>query len=155
MASLKSRFVDRRKSKSSFSVVNSRKSIDLMPYEIRRSKRASSALWNVRLLKFNTENSDDQDNGNTKEILQFIKKLLEPYSKIQFYETNKGNLIALLPNPKKLPLIGLQGHLDTVPIEKTRIEQKNGKIYGRGSVDMKGNIAVMINEGAIIAGSIR
>jgi acetylornithine deacetylase/succinyl-diaminopimelate desuccinylase-like protein len=51
------------------------------------------------------------------------------------------------------PTIVLNGHLDTVPIphEAPRIE--NGRVFGRGSADMKGPVAAATEAVRVIAGS--
>ena len=53
------------------------------------------------------------------------------------------------------PTIVLNGHLDTVPIphEAPRIE--NGRVFGRGSADMKGPVAAATEAVRVIAGSGR
>ena len=46
--------------------------------------------------------------------------------------------------------IGILGHLDTVPaISENQLEPdiKDGNLYGRGAVDMKGSLAIMLKIG--------
>ena len=65
-------------------------------------------------------------------------------------EKNKANLLATV-GPKDLPGIMLSGHSDVVPVEGQQWDspafeahQKDGKIYGRGTADMKGFLACAI-----------
>lgn len=39
------------------------------------------------------------------------------------------------------PTLILNGHLDTVPVPHTPPERRDGRVYGRGSIDMKGALA--------------
>lgn len=110
----------------------------------------------LQLLSFNTSNDGQSQTGRTLELLQFVKKEINsPAVEIRIQPYNiklkngqklkgRGNLIAL-PKGRHGPFILLQGHVDTVGDEtgfKPRARQ--GYIYGRGAVDMKGSIAVMI-----------
>lgn len=59
----------------------------------------------------------------------------------------RPNLIARL-GPKDSPALMFAGHLDVVGVEGMthppfRVEVRDGKLYGRGSADMKGGIAAM------------
>lgn len=65
-------------------------------------------------------------------------------------EKNKANLLATV-GPKDLPGIMLSGHSDVVPVEGQQWDSpafeaqlKDGKIYGRGTADMKGFLACAI-----------
>jgi acetylornithine deacetylase/succinyl-diaminopimelate desuccinylase-like protein len=42
------------------------------------------------------------------------------------------------------PTLILNGHLDTVPIPHAAPERRDGRVYGRGSIDMKGPIAAAV-----------
>ena len=81
--------------------------------------------------------------GNENEVINFIEKYLtdEGYDGEIF--RNEGGLIVSSPNSN--PKIALVGHLDTVPIdENQKIVSDEENIYGRGSVDMKAGVAVMM-----------
>ncbi|OTG90794.1 acetylornithine deacetylase [Acinetobacter sp. ANC 3813] len=65
-------------------------------------------------------------------------------------EKNKANLLATV-GPKDQPGIMLSGHSDVVPVEGQQWDSpafeaqfKDGKIYGRGTADMKGFLACAI-----------
>ena len=81
--------------------------------------------------------------GNENEVINFIEKYLtdEGYDGEIF--RNEGGLI--VSSPSSNPKIALVGHLDTVPIdENQKIVSDEENIYGRGSVDMKAGVAVMM-----------
>ena len=81
--------------------------------------------------------------GNENEVINFIEKYLtdEGYDGEIF--RNEGGLIVSTPNSN--PQIALVGHLDTVPIdENQKVITDDENIYGRGSVDMKAGVAVMM-----------
>jgi succinyl-diaminopimelate desuccinylase len=42
------------------------------------------------------------------------------------------------------PTLILNGHLDTVPIPHAAPERRDGRVYGRGSIDMKGPLAAAV-----------
>lgn len=56
-----------------------------------------------------------------------------------------NSLIVYPPQTGDKPVIGLFGHLDTVPQSDTQpVEIRDGKIYGCGASDMKGGLALMM-----------
>lgn len=62
-----------------------------------------------------------------------------------------GNVTLVMNGEEEGPVIVMDGHIDTVPVfaDKWTMDpysglEKNGKIYGRGSTDMKGAVAGMI-----------
>ncbi|PLW80211.1 hypothetical protein C0585_03605 [Candidatus Woesearchaeota archaeon] len=83
--------------------------------------------------------------GKEKEILLFIEKYLED-NKIDFeriyVSEDRWNIFAFKGNSDIL----LSGHCDTVNSEKHyKSYDKEGKLYGIGSSDMKGGLAGIIN----------
>lgn len=91
--------------------------------------------------------------GNEAKIAQFIYDTLRPYAdRIEI--DKKGNVEAKIIFDKKRPTVLFNGHVDTVdpgemeaPFSGRIVDGKpfgvKGKvIYGRGSVDMKGGVAV-------------
>lgn len=112
----------------------------------------------LKLLSFDTQNSDDLTNVRSTDCaLDFVASILDEHginSTFQEYflgnrQTRRRNLIAhLIDDPNKI-CIGLQGHIDTVPFGDYKGnplgERKDGRIYGRGAVDMKGSLAGMIS----------
>lgn len=116
-----------------------------------------------KLVNFNTENFDDKPSGYTLDLLKFVQKYLKENgikSKIHKYDFNKkyngetkklkdrGILLTEINDSKK-PIILLEGHTDTVPIEnkdilKTICSVKGNILKGRGAVDMKSGLVSMI-----------
>jgi succinyl-diaminopimelate desuccinylase len=91
------------------------------------------------------------------EIFDFIIKILNEYEfNCNYFEKNGvGNLIAKLKSnqpQKQLKSFAFAGHLDVVPAGDEKLwnydpffaTKNNGKIYGRGTSDMKGSIASFI-----------
>lgn len=101
------------------------------------------------LIKLKTENPP----GFTMNAVKYLEEELEEcgiHSKIQEYSEGKANIIAEYGDGVKS--IILTGHLDTVPAgdeNKWKFPpfgsiEDDGKIYGRGSTDMKGAVAAFI-----------
>ena len=103
-----------------------------------------------KLLSFNTVNPP----GNEQDIALFVGQLLDENGfKVEYnaLDTNRLSLIATKGLNNIVPPIVLTGHFDTVPLGAERWTDdpfsgiiKEGKIYGRGSSDMKGGVAAMI-----------
>ena len=102
------------------------------------------------LISFNTISSD-----SNLELIEYVKKLFDEHQityKTQYNEnSSKANLLASV-GPENLPGLLLSAHSDVVPVIGQKwdanpfvAEIKNNKIYGRGSCDMKGFIAVILN----------
>lgn len=88
-----------------------------------------------------------------KEIAQFINSYFENCgitSSLDEVGVDRPNVIARVKGKGKGPIILLNGHIDTVPPGENWTtdpyggELDDGYIYGRGSVDMKGGIAIMM-----------
>lgn len=103
-----------------------------------------------KLLSFNSINPP----GNEGAIAKFVAELLNDngfQTELFVFGDDRLHLIAGKgDSDKKKPLI-LSGHFDTVPlgnkkwsIDPFKGEIKEGKIWGRGSSDMKGGLAAMI-----------
>ena len=102
------------------------------------------------LLSFNNINPP----GNEEAIARFAGKILEDNGfKTDYYLFAEGrlHLVAERGITGTNPPIILSGHFDTVPLgnKKWSIDPfegnvRNGKIYGRGSSDMKSGVAAMI-----------
>ena len=81
--------------------------------------------------------------GNEVKILDFIERELSNSGFSGTILRNEGGIIAYYPSSKSS--IALVGHVDTVPIDESQvIVDDDSKIYGRGSVDMKSGVAVML-----------
>lgn len=102
------------------------------------------------LIAFNTVNPP----GQVEPCAKFLgNKLMDGGFTVRYHESEPGktNLIATLDaHADKLPIC-FTGHLDTVPSGKTVWNTDpfagkiiDGKLYGRGSTDMKGGVAAMV-----------
>jgi len=94
---------------------------------------------------FTTENEPDET-----QIVEFLEKKMTAYGfEVEKQEAEKGrwNLIARIRGYGQKTLV-LNGHLDTVTganmPDAFNPKIKHGKLYGRGSSDMKGGLAAMI-----------
>lgn len=94
-------------------------------------------------------------NNNETEIAKIIQKKLKEYgikSKLIGKNKTRKSLVAIVNGKRQDKSLMLNGHLDTVAVgdyKKWRYEPFSakfvkGKIYGRGSHDMKGGVAAMI-----------
>ena len=91
--------------------------------------------------------------GREGELADFIKKKFIENNITECFTDRCGNLIAVLKGSGKGPDIMLNGHLDTVPPGKAEewtpydpykaVIDSDNNIYGRGSCDMKGGLAVL------------
>lgn len=66
---------------------------------------------------------------------------------VDAHEVTPGrrNLYAGIRGMNEGPALLLNGHLDTIPIgDCTPVRREDGRIYGRGSTDMKGGVAAML-----------
>lgn len=105
----------------------------------------------IAILKDLIEIDTTNPPGNEMQAARYLAALLEPYGfrcEMQAVGENRANLVAEIGVGNE-PELMLNGHLDVVPAVgewKTNPFEavcKNGKIYGRGSSDMKGGIAAM------------
>ena len=82
-----------------------------------------------------------------KDIVKFVRKQFER-EKVFITEFEKNGVFSIVINLKKEknPSLFLNGHLDVVPAKKEDFipKIKGNRIYARGSGDMKGAVAVMI-----------
>ena len=103
-----------------------------------------------KLISFDTVSS----NSNL-ELLSFCEKLLKDagakITLIKNKEGTKGNLFATI-GPSDKPGIILSGHTDVVPVKEQtwatnpfKLTEKNKKLYGRGTADMKSFIACALH----------
>jgi acetylornithine deacetylase/succinyl-diaminopimelate desuccinylase-like protein len=102
-----------------------------------------------RLLRFDTSNPP----GNERECIEWIKGLLEAIGcevRILAQQPERPNLIARIAGRGESPPLLLQGHVDVVaargewqhgPFDG---ELADGYVWGRGALDMKGGVAMML-----------
>ncbi len=90
--------------------------------------------------------------GQEIEVVNALEKFFykqEVEYELQPVEGDRYNIIAKLPGKGKGRSLAFNGHLDTVPPYNMTVEpfgavMEDGKIYGRGTNDMKGPVASMI-----------
>jgi len=102
------------------------------------------------LLSFNNINPP----GNEEEIARFTgRRLSDNGFRTEYYSFGEGrlHLVAERGLSETQPPVVLSGHFDTVPLGNKKWNEDpfsgrvaNGKIWGRGSSDMKGGLAAMI-----------
>jgi acetylornithine deacetylase/succinyl-diaminopimelate desuccinylase-like protein len=103
-----------------------------------------------RLIQFDTTNPP----GNESECISFINGLLseaEIDTSILSHAPTRPNLIARLYGQGKAPPLLLYGHVDVVTTENQKWQHPpfegkvaEGFVWGRGALDMKGGVAMML-----------
>lgn len=103
-----------------------------------------------KLIRFNTTNPP----GDEAECIAYIRGLLTEAgieSTVLERTANRPNLIARIQGAGKAPPLLLYGHVDVVTTENQRWDQPpfegkliDGFIWGRGALDMKGGVAMML-----------
>jgi len=103
-----------------------------------------------RLIQFDTTNPP----GNEAECIAYIDRLLTDAgiaTKLLAKDPSRPNLIARLPGRGDAAPLLLYGHVDVVPAESQRWqhppfsgELADGYVWGRGALDMKGGVAMML-----------
>ena len=111
-------------------------------------KRPSQLLQH--LIRFNTTNPP----GNERACVQYLNDLLQAAgieTTILAKDANRPNLIARLPGNGTAPPLLMQGHVDVVTTEGQAWQHDpfggeliDGMIWGRGALDMKGGVAMMV-----------
>ncbi|MFA5116453.1 MAG: M20 family metallopeptidase [Candidatus Omnitrophota bacterium] len=102
-----------------------------------------------KLIKINSENPP----GNEREIAVFVRDHLRRLGvavKTYEFKESRTNVIGLIKGVKAKKELLISPHLDTVPAGKNwhlapfSGTIKNGRIYGRGASDCKGNLAASL-----------
>lgn len=112
------------------------------------SERASRALLE-RLIGFATVSRE-----SNLELIAFVQRYLAGFGvESELFhnaERTKASLFATI-GPREQGGIVLSGHTDVVPVEGQawtvdpfRLTEKNGRLYGRGTADMKGFLACVL-----------
>jgi len=88
--------------------------------------------------------------GNEAAVAEKLKTFFDEHgieTELIKYDDNRTNLIARLKGDTEGPVLGLTGHMDVVRIGENEwehdpfgAEEKDGKIYGRGTSDMKSGL---------------
>ena len=91
--------------------------------------------------------------GDESRVAQFVKAFLEDLGfrpKIYEFKKNRSNVVAAFKGSNKNHSLLVSPHLDTVPAGSNwrfspfRAVLRNGRIYGRGASDDKGNLAILL-----------
>ncbi|MDQ3768178.1 MAG: M20/M25/M40 family metallo-hydrolase [Actinomycetota bacterium] len=102
-----------------------------------------------RLIRFDTSNPP----GGERECIDWIHALLDEggcSGRVVARDPERPNLVARLPGEGRAPPLLLQGHVDVVPAEGVwsrppfGAEIADGYLWGRGALDMKGGVAMML-----------
>lgn len=106
------------------------------------------------LIKFNTTNGVNDE----KDCILFVKSLLDEAgaeTELIYRDMKRPNLLAKIrsnQNKANTPPLLLYGHLDVVSTEHQQWNEdpfagtvKNGYLWGRGAIDMKGEHAMFLN----------
>jgi acetylornithine deacetylase len=105
------------------------------------------------LIRINSVNPSLSDEGDGEfRIARYVGEYLKELGLDVHYqeiEKNRINVIGILKGTGDGQSIMLNGHTDTVSVERMEIdpfepENKDGRIYGRGSLDMKAGLAAQI-----------
>jgi acetylornithine deacetylase/succinyl-diaminopimelate desuccinylase-like protein len=102
-----------------------------------------------RLLRFDTTNPP----GAERECIEWVRGLLDELGcdvRLEARDNDRPNLIARLTGRGDAAPLLMQGHVDVVPAEGDWAhppfagEDSDGYIWGRGALDMKGGVAMML-----------
>jgi acetylornithine deacetylase/succinyl-diaminopimelate desuccinylase-like protein len=103
-----------------------------------------------KLIRFDTSNPP----GGERECIEWVRGLLEELGcevRLLGREPERPNLVARLAGRGAAPPLLLQGHVDVVPAGSGRWrhdpfggELVDGEVWGRGALDMKGGVAIML-----------
>ena len=112
---------------------------------------ASARAIIEQLIAFNTV-SRDSNLGLIEWVRDYLAKQGASTRLTHDASGKKANLFATLGDSKKPGLI-LSGHTDVVPVDGQdwdtdpfKATEKDGKLYARGSADMKGFIGIILNQ---------
>jgi hypothetical protein len=110
------------------------------------------------LVRFNTVNPPGRERACAERLAGLLEGAGFTVELIPFGE-GRAQLVARIGAAADRPPIGFTGHLDTVPlgaqpwsVDPFAGEIADGKLYGRGSSDMKGGVAAFV---AVITNSTR
>ncbi len=103
------------------------------------------------LVQINSINRTLSDGPGEREIAEFIVQNLKSQkldAEIQTVGDNQNNVVAIIPGKKRNRSLLLNAHLDTVGVdgmdEPFTLRREGDRLYGRGTYDMKGSVAIML-----------
>lgn len=94
-------------------------------------------------------------NGNEKEVAVYLSKVFKKYgidSSFLEYDKDRDSLIVEIGTPSSEKVLAFSGHMDVVSAgneadwtsDPFKPEIRDGKMYGRGTCDMKSGLAAMV-----------
>jgi len=96
-------------------------------------------------------------------MAEYVANVLKPIGlevKLLKHSSSRASVLAILRGSGQVPALLYSAHLDTVPLgaeqwihEPFAAETLDGKIWGRGSADMKGGLAALLVMAKIMANS--
>ncbi|MCI6152616.1 MAG: YgeY family selenium metabolism-linked hydrolase [Fusobacterium perfoetens] len=96
--------------------------------------------------------------GEEGEFAKYLEKLFLELGYDKVHVDEYGNVIASVKGKYEGPRILCEGHMDTVPVNESQWtkepfggEVSDGKLYGRGSTDMKSALCLMALAGGYLA----
>ena len=96
--------------------------------------------------------------GEEKEVVEYIKETALKLGYDEVHVDKYGNVICTIKGKYEGPTVLMDGHIDTVPVDEEKWTKKpfageviDGKLYGRGTSDMKGADCGMLLAGAFLA----
>jgi acetylornithine deacetylase/succinyl-diaminopimelate desuccinylase-like protein len=106
----------------------------------------------AKLITFDTTNPP----GNERACVEWIRDLLTSHGieseLLHAGDPERPNLLARLPGAGTAPPLLLYGHVDVVPtagqawdVPPFAGERRDGQVWGRGALDMKGGIAMLLH----------
>ena len=112
------------------------------------------------LVRFRTINPPGDERACAERLASLLESAGFAVDLTPFGE-GRAQLVARIGGTSGKPAIGFTGHLDTVPlgaqpwsVDPLAAEIKDGKLYGRGSSDMKSGVAAFVAAGVALAGKL-
>lgn len=85
--------------------------------------------------------------GNSKDVADRLEQMLKEVGcsveRYEFY-SNNPTLVAVYGEDNGGKTILFNGHMDVIPLDHAEPEVRDGRIYGRGTNDMKGSLACFL-----------
>jgi len=104
-----------------------------------------------RLVRINSVNSTLSQGPGEEELAEYVQHYLQQLNlpaEIHTIAPGRSNVVAVIPGSDRHRSILLNSHLDTVGVESMpdpfTLKREDDKLFGRGTYDMKGSIAVML-----------
>ena len=100
--------------------------------------------------------------GEEKQVVEYIEKVMKEVGYDTVHIDKYGNIIGSIKGKYPGPKVLMDGHIDTVPVDEKSWTEKpfggevhDGKLFGRGTTDMKGSVCAMILAGAYLAQDLK